>query len=614
MASLVSSASTSLSGSSAGTGGSLPPRDPATWSLQDATHAVWASYPRGFDRTLAEAVEAYVQGDHLQKGQAWIGSGFDDSGALSSTALSDITRMLTPVPEAFACVERRVEGACGVQADITVRPLKPGGEPDQKGERQPTDEQASFAVELKSDLAYWIDTSGAWGGKDLRKPTGVRGMVASATCSQSGSACLRLFYNPAARTLDVAVKNGDGEVVGNEKRIPPKDDRRAGFKEVRIVAPPPDRCAVYADPDTHQKTGVFLFTENQQECAEIWYERDGKTFLRMLRGGDAGAPEEWPLGGMLPIQQAEIGCLFTDAVRRLQGVCDFSGTALTRNTQSMGWGQRTESNTEDDGFWSTSAPAGVENPRTRVTDGVTEYFNPIPAPFGPTIVRRLVGIEHTTGANADGIPTTGLTTPAVHYHEPSPSASIIEALDADVMLVREAFHQGHIRTGLRSSTAEASGDAYEQARAAFQTDINGVGEVVDGVWAPILTVATMMALWIARDDNPAETLSDWLIGSQCHPSAGAPSVESQREVRENVAAELLSPEEGTARLNIQDVPAERTRIAASRSLSMTERRLKAAADAAGAGLNVRKVLIATGLTEGEADEWVQSDGLPNISQ
>jgi len=611
MAFLGSSLNTAVSGT--GANGSIP-RDPATWALQDAQAAVQASYPTQYDQVAAQSVKDYVQGLHYQDARPWMGAGYDTAGNLADTSKTIIARQLAPVPEMFACLERRVEGACGIQAAISIKPAEPDGEENEQGEREPGKEQRAYAKQWRADLSAWIDRSGAWGGKDIRKPTGVRGMVALASQSQSGSACLRLFYNPAARTQTVTRR--DGSV---EQRIPKQADRRAALKHVHIVAPPPERCAVYIDPDTHEKTGVFLFSENQQECAEVWFARGDKTVLRRIVSASPGTPDSdpeqvFPWGGWIPIQQADIGCLLTDAVRRLQGAVDFGGTALVRLLQSMAWGQRTEIDAEDDGYWSTTPDAEIVNQRTRLNASeVLEYFKPLPAGLGPEIVRRLVGYEYSTGTTKDG-PTFGRTSPSVHYHEPSDPEGLIKGIDAFTMLIRYACHQGHIRSGLLGSSAEASGEAYEQARAAFGADINGVGECTDGVFAPTLTTATIMADWLTGDDDPAVFADEWTVESQSHPNAGSPSTETQRSTLEMVDGELLSPDEGTARLNVQDVGAERARISQSRSLDRVTKLVAAAASAASAGLNVRKVLLEAGVSEKEADEWVQSDGLPNVEQ
>src|SRR6185369_9675307 len=150
-----------------------------------------------------------------------------------------------------------------------------------------------------------------------------------------------------------------------------------------------------------------------------------------------------------------------------------------------------------------------------------------------------------TGVDKDGNPTYGFTTPSVDYHEPSPVANIIEGADAHTMMMRYACRQGHRRSGLTGSTAEASGEAYEQARAGFANDIKGVAEAVDAALAAGLTWVTIAADWLAGAEAP-DFADNYAVQVQSHPSAGSPSTQAQAETRANVEAGLLDKEEGIA--------------------------------------------------------------------
>lgn len=594
-----------------------PPRDRHAWTLQDARSAIAASYPSTRDAGAEKSVAAYVQGEHYQKGAAWMGAGFPlDGSGLSDFSLSRINRMLTPVPEGFACIERRVDGACGNQASIDVQPKEPAGPENEDGTRGLSEEQERFRKEWKAQASAAWDEMQLWGGKDLRKPTGVRGMVAQASWSQTGSACLRFYVNPASRTLEVRVRDAGGAVTGTDRRVPStKGDRAAALKHILVVAPPPERCCVYTDPDTQQKTGVFLFTNTDNvNCAEVWFAEGQTTVLRTITEGAEDRREVFPWGGLIPIVQADVGCIFTDAVRRLQGALDTAATSMLKNLLAHGYTQRTEVNAEDDGFWSTSPPAGIAVPRQREGDAGIEYFNPVSPDLDSNVIRKLVGIEHTTGKDYDkNTESFSLTNPTIDYHEPSSADSLIQGVDALTMILRTACHQGHVRVGLLGSTAEASGDAYEQARAAFVSDINGVGEAVDGPLAAGLTAMTVMADWLAGEDTPT-FLNEWTVVVQSHPNAGNPSTEFQRVTLEMVQGELLSAEEGTARLGVQDVAGERTRVLQERTWKALTVQATWIATMIGAGMDRKAVLMEAGYSEKDAVRLIQSDGLTGIEQ
>lgn len=591
------------------------PRDPRDWTLQDAKNVPALGYPAGeIDATAITSTLAYIAGDHWQNGDAWIGAGFTTAGVWVQTSKDRVEATLTPVPESFACLERRVSGGCGNEADPSIAPNDPQGPADADGNPTPSNAQVQAMEEWRHDVGtVWWSAVQLWGGKDLRKPTGVRGMVSQASASESGSACMRVFINPAARTLEVTGADGS-----SEQRVPRKSTRAEALQAIKICTPSPDRCCVYVDPDTQQKTGVFLYKDFQdQDAAEIWFAglANGRqvTILRSLTIGKT-TETAYPWGGLLPIVQANVGCLITDAVRRLQAALDMAGTSLARLIQAHGYGQRTEINAEADGYWSTTPPTGLqpyEAPRTRL-NGETqavEYFNPLPADMGSDVIRHINGIVYQSGVNADGAPVYGITSPSVNFHEPSDPEAIIKGIDALTMIVRNACHQGHVRAGLLGSSAESSGEAYEQSRAPFVADVKAVGEAVDGPVAEILTVATVMADYLCGATD-ATFADEYTVAVQSHPSAGPPSTEWQRATLEMVNGELLSPEEGTARLGVQDVAAERDRISAARTLDAELKRMQVITGYVSAGADFVTAAMRTGLSKEEATALAQSDGLP----
>lgn len=595
----------------------LPPRDRHAWNLRDAENAVLANFPGGRDREHEESVYAYVVlSDHYQNAKHWKGAGFTEGGELTAEAKALIKQTMAPVPELSARLEQRVNGICANEASISCEPKEPAGPEGEDGKRKPSAEQEAAVAEWLRETTFWWDANSFWGGKDIRKPTGVRGAVAMASMSKAGSACLRVFWPPDSRTETVRIKNAAGEVVREEKRVPRQRDRLAAGKHVKVVALPPERCGVYKDPDTLKETAVFLYsTTDNRNAAEIWFAEGEKTFLRSVTEGDEATEKEYPLGGLLPIAQIDLGCLLTPAMVEAQGVIDTDNTSLLRNGVQHGYSQRTETNAEEDGTWENTPPAGITNPRTRLNvDGVTlEYFHPGVAVLGAGFNRRVMGERYPTHTDADNITHYALAAPGVTYHEPSPSDSLIATLDKHTMQLREGCHQGHVMTGLMGGTAEASGDAYEQKRAPHVVDIKAGGEAVDAAVAHILLVGTVMKDYLCGVEDAAFARA-YTVKAQSHPSAGAPSTEAQRTNRENQQAGLISTPEAIARLGIQDVGAEIERIAADNALAVEERRWSVFEKAVNSGADPSWVMKRLGIPEMEVQMALRSDGPPNIQQ
>lgn len=588
------------------------PRDPATWTLDDA-RATFAPAQR--PEIGAGLALEYLLGDHWQDGGPWMGIGRDPGGDWSSANLKLVRQNFVPVPESAGCVRERINGACGNQPDISIAPLEPAGK-GENGEPVPSADQEQYARQWATDITKWWDRRKLWGGMDVQKPMGVRGAVAYASAHPSGGShsgsCIRAYFNPASRVDSAA----DGS-----RRIPRQRDRLAALDHIQVSAPSPDRCTVYTDPDTGQETGIFLFEDEQgNEHAEICFSRaeGGRTVTTVRTVGEGGVVKEeadFPFGGLLPIQLIDIGTLLTKPVRGLQASIDFHATALKRLTEAHGFGLRTEINAADDGEWKLTPPPGVDLPRTKVLeDGRTAYLNPTTPGLGNQSIRKLRGFEYDTSVTAEERVSSNLTTPGVHYHEPSDPETVIKALDANIMLFREACHQGHRTSGLLGSTAEASGDAYEQARAAFEADVKSVAEAVDAALIPFLAVVTMMADWLTDMDDPSVFPSEWAVKVQSHPSAGPVSNERQQTTLQLVQGGLISEDEGTARVGVQDVQAERDRIAAAQSLNMLDKRAEVAKKLRDGGADAKAAYIVAGFSEEEADMLSRSDGEPFVDQ
>lgn len=578
------------------------PRDPGTWTLDHARSVFPA--PQKANVGVGTAA-GYMSGDHWQDGVPWMGPGRDDAGNLSTANNARVLRHFVPVPECEGCVRERVNGACGNQADISAQPVEPVGK-DADGQPAANDARLKEAQQWKRDVSAWWDRTNLWGGVDIYHPTGVRGVVTHASSHPNGSACLRAFFNPASLR----------DATDGSRQIPRQPDRRSALRHIEVTAPSPDRCAVYTDPDTLQKTGVFLYREGEQDYAEIWFARakGGRqvtVWRRLASDGTAEEDREYPWGGRLPIVQCDIGTLLTEPVRRLQAVIDFDATGKKRNTELHSFTARTEINAAPTGTWRLVAPAGIEVPATKtLADGRTVFFWADTPELG-AVIRNLNGFEYTSSIDPEtGKESTGVTTPAVHYHEPSSPDALIKALDTDIMLFREACHQGHRVTGLLGSTAEASGDAYEQKRAAFEADVKSVAEAVDAPLAQFLTVVTLMADYLTGKDTP-DFLDEWNVVAQSHPSAGPVSSAQQQTAVALVAAEIISKEEATARVGVQDVQRERDRIQAERTPKQKGEEAKALIDAGG---NPVTAWTLGGFSDEEARDLARTDGEPFVNQ
>ncbi len=613
--------------------GTTIPRDPSAWTLEDARSALQAVSRVTYSSqgvstsarttavdTYAKMAAGYMAGDHVQNLVPWKGAGFDSAGNLSETSKASIIRHYASAPEVERIVERRLNGACGNQADVSAVPVEPEGA---EGAPEPT--EAEIAAQTrdtgawKRDISEWCDNERWWsGGRAKNSQRGVvQHMVAQGTEHLNGAACLRVFIDPESLV--------DG-------KVPNVATRREALENIHLVAPSPTACAIYVDPDTKRETGIFRYKDLQdREAAEVWFRKRGRlkdpkdpqsdlvqkdqwfTWLRVLTEGDVRTERvfNYPWG-VIPIFQIEVGNLLNPSILSLQATLDAAVTGLSRLITSHAYAQRDEINAKPAGRLSmVPPPAEVYGPpETEVIDGVTWYVWPQDRALGG-VVNNINGFAYQTGSDADGKETLGFTTPQIVYHEPSDPSVVLTGIGGIVALMRDGCAQGHIPSVV-GSTAEASGEAYEQRRAEHLADIKGVAEAVDVGVAEMLRCVTIMADWMVNEAQATAFTDRYRIVAQSHPNAGPVSADAQRVAAELGKDRVLAMATVRARVGVQDVQAEEDAVQAQ---PLT---LKEQVDAAGAlrdgGADAVASYVKVGMDAETARALARTDGPPFVEQ
>lgn len=582
--------------------GSIP-SDPSEWEISHVDQALEIPLAAVGGMEGYKSNLAYLAFDHIQKlEKTWRGPGRTTSGGLDPADARRIEAGYVAVPEAEDCVERRVSAVCGVEADFKIAPLKPEGTADAKGNPQPSEAQATAAKQYAADLGAWWRQKAYW---EQQKQALRLGCAAP-------QACIRIFINPSALRDGIT---GDGRAT----KIVPSMPFAEALSVVEAVAEWPAGCGVYTHPDTRRKVGIWRGKDaDGNDFAEVWFIRDGKTVLRRVFNAQArdergrfqrrqDQPElEFEWGGLIPIIPLEVRPLLTGPVRGLQQALDSTATGLMRLLQSHCYTQRDEINTEEAGTWETYPPASSAHMRTKVVDGVTYYKHDGHRELGMGVTNSLVGIEHTVEITEDGKERLGLTTPNVIYHEPSDPANVIKGADYWTYRVRVACKQGHITDG--GSTAEASGDAYEQRRAIFAADAeevgnNGVAPQTSGVIAAVATIAR----WIeSRNDPPF--VDEWTVDTSVVINTGPVSSDKVRTDNESVAAGTLSLPTALQHRGTRDVPAELERITESNTVALKKQRQELAKEFIAQGVDPVEAYIEAGWTPERAKVLGRTDG------
>jgi len=555
------------------------PTDPADWSLADAQAALGSVVDAGPTLPGLLSSLAYLRGDHKQDWKVYRGPGIDANGDLSHESRVKLAQQWTPVPEVEGCSQERVSGTCKTEADVGLEWLMPDGQQEApEAEREAWMHFMRAAWEAKE---FW--------GKVKKIPEHT---------TAAGWGCLRWFVS-----RDALQQGEDGRAT-----VPRQATREEAARIVHLVAPDPASCAVYVDPDTQRETAVFTYHDDAGlPAAEVWFARGDRTVLRRLENA-AEAEVEYPWGGLLPIVQANLTQLLTEPVRALQASLDATSTGLFRNGLNHGYSQHFQLDALPAGHWTETEPvAGADFTLVQPDGSMLYYEADQAASLGPATIHYPQGVPYIAEYDDAGRPKrVERTSPKVQYHEPSAPDNIIRTADWYIRQIREAFKQGH-RVAGDGGTAEASGDAYEQKRAAFQDLLDMDAQALQVLVARTWTVGTVICDWLAGADEPVFP-TRWSVSVTMRPNAGHVSSGRQQEIRANVDAGLVSEDTGRQQLGVQDTAAERARLQEQQALAVMLKRNEVARSFIDAGVDPVFAWTQAGYDEVTAERLAQSDG------
>jgi hypothetical protein len=574
--------------------GNKIPADPREWTLSDVDAALEAALEPVGGKTGYSSNLAYLGGDHVQDLLHFRGPGRDSAGNIRPADAKKIKSAFVAIPEAEKCIERRVTGACGIEADFKINPREPAGPENEDGTRQASDEQLKEAQEIAGPLGEWWRAKNYWAEQK---------QCVRLACI-APQACLRIFINPAGLE-DATTAAGS----------PTKRVRQRPFAEalnvIECVAEWPAGCGVYTDPDTRQKIGIWRGKDREDmDIAEVWFvDGDGRTVLRRVTGKEGAVEEKsFPWGGLLPIIPLEIRPLLTEPVRQIQAALDSSATGLMRNIQSHNYTQRDELGLVPAGTWYDYPPASGTQQSfiSRVVDGKTWYLHEEARELGNGVTNSLQPNLYTSEINEkNGTERFSVTPGSVTYHNPSDPALVITGVDYWKQTLRDACHQGHIADG---STAEASGDAYEQKRAEYVDDVENVGLAgVRPQTEKALTVAVVMAKWI-EGAGEATFPTLWTVDANVVTNPGPVSADKIRSNNESVTAGTKSLATALQDSGVQDVPGEVERINLTRTLDILKKRIEVANLLRDGGADPVEAYKVAGFTDEEAVALGRTDG------
>jgi hypothetical protein len=381
------------------------------------------------------------------------------------------------------------------------------------------------------------------------------------TAAWAGLANLRLW-------IPWRFLNRTGDVV----TIRPAADIEEALSYIHVSAPLPEAGMTIVDPTTQDKIAIYLDEEHVPDGQGNvkTFKRAELVFLDPARDTDEEADtvirivyanKEKPdliarlqLGGRLTVADMNVQALITDPVIRTQRQLNLLTTLITRLGETAAFRER---------YIKNAKPQGTRY----------EYTEGDPVPDGAYLERdaeaklwMVVPQERTLGARTTtelvGLPTMneqgdekGNQMPDVVIVDPVDPKPYIEAADRTRARILRMCAQGHLG-GV--SNAEASGIAYEQARAVFEKDLNKRRVSEEGMLRDSLTGAVAWAEEIAGE--PGYFTDVLRITVDQRVDAGPRSPDLVRLDLESYEAGVLSQETTMARVGVEDVNAEMVRI------------------------------------------------------
>lgn len=454
----------------------------------------------------------FYQGDHWQKGAAWIGPQLDPGHSQHLSLMAEVRRAFVSKNSVKEVVDRHVGGVVGREPAWQFTPARPLGI-----DEQATADELTLIATGEAALRDWWDQRGVHEKINQAVTTMLYGR----------RAVLRLFV-PAASLVETKT----GLVI-------PRGTLPESLGRIYLQVIEPDQATVYTDPDTQQQVGIFVYEKNKQTFAELTYlDPTGQTVIRII-GPDKGDTAQigLPLYGRLPMYELDRDRFVTDPILQNQKLINLALTMMQRNVVLGGFLERV--------FLNAQLPGRVE-----IDDETgAETFIPEPHYVGAGATSFIGGMEIP---NADG--TYSLTTPQALRFDPVPVATFTDTKDTAHANILEEADQLH---SLISGDATASGESRRQAMTDYEQSLNLTKSKADRALRWVLGTALQMAATFSS--RPDQFVSIRPV-ADCKLFLGPRSSEDRKVDMEQVDKRIISKQTARQRDGVEDTDAEAQQV------------------------------------------------------
>lgn len=353
-----------------------------------------------------------------------------------------------------------------------------------------------------------------------------------------------------------------------------------------VEAPDPETITVWEDPVTRERLGIYLFrNESNVECAELtWLTLDRQTAVMVVP--TETTPHVNDFAGNLTMFRVGLDRpLLTEQIRSLQKALNMTLTLLSKGLVDNHFTEKFFKNALPPGKWTyTEGPSGQK---------VQDKYEVEVRSTGSRIDTWMQGIDYK-----DEKGVTQLKDPDVVWRDPQDPNNTINGVDYWYRAMLEEARQDHI---LMNQDATPSGKSRAEAREDFadsgkdaELQMNLAGRAL------LMTVVAMAeAFW----GKPGHYTKEFKPTFTVVAKYGSLTVEERAQNVAEAKEGLLSDDTAMARNNVEDTDAERSAITTSDrgALGLAKARMEVAT-VAGADFPRDVALFIAGFKDDEIKE------------
>lgn len=485
----------------------------------------------------------FYNGNHFQNGEGWIG----EKPILAVEGVTIFTSGMAKIKQGFVSenaikevVNRHVNGILGREPLWGFVPQKTVSQSALKRRRrfaklfsfmfqdnQSGAETDKFAQEADEALTVW------WDQYQPRKKL---------------KEAIRICLNEERVLLRFFIPRG---LYNKDKPIPVLSSLTDALALLRIDVITADKGGVFLDTDTQKPFGIYVYQSGESTVTELTYVDElGRTVLQILsENPDLAFPAiPYDLQGRLWMYELTREALITEQVHSQQKSLNLAKTMMMRNINLAGSRERY--------FLNAERPSRkVKIADSTQATGYREEKQETALPVGAGVSNFIDGVfvRDKDGKIVD---------------RADPNVSIVDPVNIETFVgtrreCRESIlgetQQLHI---LISGDSTVSGRSREQARAEYRGSLQDTKEPLDdGGRFTLETPLRIAAQICGRQKDFAGLRCDF----DSRIEDGPVSSEERSANREDVKANLMSPETAMSRNGIEDTDAEATRIADSKA-------------------------------------------------